>query len=312
MSSASIPHDAATETPSDLVRRVAQAKASFSRIRGTNPYQDAVVAAFDEVRLAHIDRDPGTSCGGAMLVAPFGTGKTEALVALARHAAKGAPEGTMPVLNVVMRAEGTPEAVPSAILAALGAPKPDAGRPSFRWDKAIREMKRRGVQLATFDEFNRAARRVTMSRPIATVIQERIMDAGVCPVAFVGSEEADIVLKGCPALLDRLDDGVSLDPFDWSVDEDQRTLVDFLDEIDGKIVAHRLLATESTLERHAERFVLASGGRMRVIMKVIRNALGEAVARNAEAIDLEDLAFGFARLPLADREARNPFEEKTS
>lgn len=312
MSSAPIPCDGAAETPSDLVRRVAQAKASFSRIRGTNPYQDAVVAAFDEVRLAHLDRDPGTPCGGAMLVAPYGTGKTEALMALARHAAAGSAEGTMPVLNVVMRSEGTPEAVPSAILAALGAPKPDAGRPSFRWDKAIREMRRRGVQLTTFDEFNRAARRVTMSRPIATVIQERIMDAGVCPVAFVGSEEADVVLKGCPALLDRLDDGVSLDPFDWISTEDQATLDEFLREIDAKIVGERLLDARSQLQRHAERLVLASGGRMRIIMKVIRNALGEAVARNAEAIVLEDLAVGFARLPLVDRESRNPFEESAS
>jgi hypothetical protein len=108
VNSASIPQTGASEKPSDLVWRVAQAKASFSRIRGTNPYQDAVVAAFDEVRLAHLDRDAGTPCGGAMLVAPYGTGKTEALMALARHAATGAPEGTMPVLNVVMRAEGTP------------------------------------------------------------------------------------------------------------------------------------------------------------------------------------------------------------
>ncbi|MEG8053133.1 hypothetical protein QP185_07550 [Sphingomonas aerolata] len=49
----------------------------------------------------------------------------------------------------------------------------------------------------------------------------KIMDAGVAPVAFVGSEDAGSVLAQVPELMERLDDDIDLSPLRWDTRGDR-------------------------------------------------------------------------------------------
>ncbi|MCJ2183320.1 TniB family NTP-binding protein [Novosphingobium sp. 1949] len=280
------------ETHSQRVERVATAKARFDAIRVDYTPQTTAVATLDEVRIAAIGRPPGAPCGGAMMVAPHGCGKTQAVEALRLRLEACAAQGDLPLLHVEIDHAGTTDSVPTSILRALGAARPEAGSEKVRWSRAIAEAERCGVQLFVFDEFNRANRRPTMSRAIATAIRQRIMDAGIAPVAFVGSEDAGDVLGSAPELMERLDDEIDLLPMRWKMKSERALFIDFVSELDTAMVKEGLMARLSGLasERVAEPLWKASEGRLRRIAKIVRHAMGAALHDGRESIHVDDLA----------------------
>ena len=290
---------------------ISQAKKAFDLIDLSYAYQDAAVDILDEVRLSYVGRRSGAPCGGAMIVAPMGCGKTRAVEDLERQvsAEGGHPPGARPVLLVNMPTEARTDDIPTAILTALGFPRPDLGRMELRWRKATKGMLEAGVQLVVFDEFNRANRRPTMSRPIATSIRERIMDEGIAPVAFVGSEEAGLVLKACPELAERLDERIPLQPLEWFEDADKEVLLDLLGQLDATMTSTDLFGSSNLKdEAVAEPLAAACGGRIRSLMKIVRSAMGLALERDARSIDWCDLEQATERFAVASGFiARNPF-----
>lgn len=301
------------ETWSEQTERVARAQARFDQIQVDYPPQTGVVAILDEVRLAARFRTPGAPCGGAMLVAPHGTGKTVAVKQLISHASQAATEGQVPVLYVEIATQGTSDSVPSSILHALKVARPDVGTERARWLRATAELQRAGVELVVFDEFNRASRRHTMSRAIATSIRERIMDAGIAPVAFVGSEDAGTVLWQVPELVERLEGDVTLAPLDWLVAGEREIFLSFVDDLDSAIAADGLLADKSDLanEATAQKLWLVTQGRIRRIAKLIRHAMTCALRDGRALIYHQDL-LDAAQIVCVDRKfyPRNPFCEE--
>jgi hypothetical protein len=290
---------------------IAQGRAAFDVIDLAYGPQDGAMEALDDVRLSYVGRRSGAPCGGAMLVAPIGCGKTRTVEMLAARveASCGLPSGSKPVLLVQTPTEGTTGSIPTALLRALGYPRPDLGRAELRWSKALRLMVDANVQLVVFDEFNRTHRNPTMSRPIATSIRERIMDSGVAPVAIVGSREADLVLKSCPELAQRLDDRIPLEPMAWYDDQDRGIFLELLRDldlamIDAGLVRSSNLAAEATAELLAE----ASSGTIRSLMKIVRSALGPCIARGGDRITHDDLGEATEAIAVASGFiASNPF-----
>lgn len=280
------------ETIAGAASRVGSAKAKFDAIRVDYPPQTAVVAALDEMRIAALDRPKHAPCGGAMLVAPHGCGKTESILALRRILEASAGDGCKPLLHVETAGTGTTDSLPTSILQALGAARPDVGTEKARWPRAIAEMQRCGVQIVVFDEFNRAARRPRMSRPIATAIREKIMDAGIAPVAFVGSEDAGSVLAQVPELMERLDDDIDLSPLRWDTQGDRALFLNFLTDLDRAMVEIGILACPTGLGDNgiARPLWEASAGRVRRICKIVRAAMATALHDGRSSIDENDLA----------------------
>ena len=280
------------ETVASAATRVGKAKARFDAIRVDYPPQTAVVAALDEMRISALGRPAHAPCGGAMLVAPHGCGKTESIVALRRLLEASSDEGCKPLLHVETAGAGTTDSLPTSILQALGAARPDVGTEKARWPRAIAEMQRCGVQIVVFDEFNRAARRPRMSRAIATAIREKVMDAGIAPVAFVGSEDAGSVLAQVPELMERLDDDIDLSPLRWDTMGDRALFVSFLADLDDAMVAAGILACLSDLTQQSIARPLweASAGRVRRICKIVRSAMAFALHDGRAFINRDDLA----------------------
>lgn len=282
------------EKPSERALRVAKGLALYDAIRVPYARQAALVEALDEVRLAGAFNTTGHH-DGLLLIAPFGTGKTVALEQLVAHANRNDEPGQRTVLLTEMDTDGTTGSVPTSILRSLGVRRPDIGRETVRWDRAIDELKEARTQLVIFDEINRASRREMASGPIATAIRERLMDAGVAPVAFVGSADAEVVFKKVPELVQRLVAPVSLDPLDYfDKDGNDRKLFEkFVGDLDRAIVAAGIVPCPAGLQEPAlaKPLAEATAGNLRAIVKVVREALKSVLRRHGERIERQDLEF---------------------
>lgn len=288
-----ITSDLGEETASEAARRVGSAKAIFDTIRVDYSPQISAIAALDEVRFAAKGRPPGAPCGGAMIVAPHGCGKTLAFKRFQDIAQAAAEDGQKPVVLVEISTAGTTESVATSFLQALGVARPDVGNEKARWLRVDQEARAKGVELFGIDEFNRAARRPRMSRPIATVIRERIMDSGLAPVAFIGSEDAGTVLAQVPELVERLDDDIDLSPLSWDRKGDRELFMRFVTDLDRAMVDAGVFGRPSGLgdDIIAKPLWEASSGRVRRICKIVRAAMAAALHDRRSMIERDDLAY---------------------
>lgn len=299
-------------TPSERALLVGTAQAKFDAIRVDFPPQTSAMAILDEVRIAALHRPPGAICGGAMIVAPHGAGKSEAVKGLSRVLERNADEGQTMLLHVEIDTAGTTDSVPTSILQALGAARPEAGSERARWPRAIAEIARKGVQLIVFDEFDLAARRPTMSGPIANIIRQKIMDAGLAPVAFVGSEKANSVLAQVPQLRERLDDSVDLSPMRWTSNGDQELFLSFAGDLDRAMVDAEIVDCEAGLRGEEIAYPLwrASEGSLRRICKIVRHAMSTALREDRRFIAHQDLMNAVDGYAIANGfGTHNPFDE---
>lgn len=279
------------EKASERARRIGEAKARFNSIVVDYPPMTAAIEAITVVREMQRAIPSDAASPMVLLNAPLGTGKSMTLKTAAAHAAAEAPEGHRPILVVQTPSAGTTDSIPSAILKALGAARPDVGKVEARWLRAVAEMRRCHVEVAAFDEFNRAARRPTMSRPIAMAIREHLVDEGVAAVAFVGTADAAVVLGQCEDILDRLEDEIDLSPLAWHEQEDRELLFAFLRDVDAELQGNGLLAASSGLgdEFTAKGLCEASKGRLRPLMGIIRGAMALSMRRDGASITADDL-----------------------
>jgi hypothetical protein len=301
----------AEESPRALMQRVGRFKGLYDAIRLDFPPITDAVGQIDCIRIAALERAPGAPCGGGFLVAPTGTGKTETLKMVEGILNAGAEAGRRPALRVNFSPSGTTDSLPQSILAAIGARRPDAGSEKTQWQRAVEEMRRAKVEILLLDEFNRAARRPTMTAAIAISIQEWIMDPGVCPVVICGSERASTVLKAAPAVHERLEDQIDLEPLDWLRSADKTLMRDFLGDLDAAIVELGLLPALSGLDEGdlPKLLCTASAGKLRAIVKTVRVSLGLALMRRSPAMTRIDIAEGVDRYCLRQRlVGKNPFD----
>lgn len=283
--------DTAHERPSERSRRVAEARAQYDEIFLPYPRQDELVAALDELRLTG-QLTKGRPQSGVRLIADTGSGKTEGAKRFRTYVEESEDYavGTKPVVIATVDGSGTTRSVPASILKALNEPRPEHGSEPILWMRAIDGLQRAETELLIIDEFNRAARRPTMSSAIATSLRD-LMDRGVVPLAFLATQEAKDVFRRNPDLSGRLDAPVTMEPLDWLVEEDRELFTDFLDGLDTGMVERGILRTASGLaEIDVARLLCeASNGNIRQLSRIVRTAMVSVVRRGDAAIILQDL-----------------------
>ena len=283
--------DSASSPVSDTIRRIGAAWAVIDEIRvGYGPQSDAVDGLHLALQCA-LSKQPGVACGAVTLIAPRGTGKSATYEQFVNEVKSETTDGRMLVLNVSMDTTGTVESVPTAILAALKDPRPDLGSPRLRWLKAVSKLEDAGVRLLMLDEFSRAARRPTLSGPIGHAICEKIMDAGVAAVAFAGEEDASLVFRRAPLLLERVDEELDLSPLDWLRPGDEKIWTDFLRDFDDEMKRRDLVAAQTGFgdPEFARLLCEASGGIVRRFVKIVRLAISDAMMRGDDVISRQDV-----------------------
>lgn len=299
------------ERPSDRSRRVAQARSKFREICLPYPRQDELVAALDELRLTG-QLTKGRPQGGVRLIAETGSGKTigaERFKSYAENAEEHAPR-SKPVVIATIDGSGTTRSIPASILKAMEIPRPEQGTEPILWMRAIDALHRSETQLLIIDEFNRAARRPTMSSAIATALRD-LMDRGVAPIAFLATEEARDLFKRNPDLAGRLDAPVTMNPLDWLVEEDREIFTDFLAGLDDEMVERGILRLSSNLAEPGLARLLceASSGNIRQISHIVETAMAAVVRRDDDAIYRDDLSMAVDEWSIPNQcLSYNPFE----
>ncbi|MGZ8284050.1 MAG: TniB family NTP-binding protein [Allosphingosinicella sp.] len=279
------------ERPSERSQRVAKARAAFETIELPYPRQDELVAALDELRLTGIEMK-GQSQSGVRLIAQTGSGKTRGAQRFQRYV-EGLGNhnpGDRPVVIATVDGSGTTRSVPTSILKALEEPRPTVGTEPILWMRATDALSQANTQLLVIDEFNRAARRPTMSAAITTSLRD-LMDAGVVPIAFLATEEARDIFARSPDLSGRLDAPVTMEPLDWLIEEDRDLFTAFLQGLDEGMVERQILELPSDLADPdlAPTLCEAANGNIRQICRIVRTAMVAVVRRQGLAITRADL-----------------------
>lgn len=302
------------ERPSDRLKRVVGARAAFRAISVSWAPQEDFMAAAEEVRLLALEA-PGEQQTAIQLISKIGTGKTRGakrfianLLAREEHA-----DGTIPAALARLDGTGTTASVPTAILRALGAPRPDHGTEELRWLRARSAIRERRTGLVFFDECNRLNRRPTVSPIIADNFRE-FLDEGLVGLAFLGTEEATKMFARCPALVDRLDAPVAMDPIDWLIDADRDAVTEFADRLDHAIVGAGLLTRRIGLKNPdvLQPLVEAGAGTLRRICGVIERAVCASIGDHTTRVTRADLADAVdAWLMPKGLLDHNPFSERS-
>ena len=124
---------------------------------------------------------------------------------------------------------------------------------------------------------NRAARRASIAAVIGADIMDMLLH-GEAAVAFLGTAEAKQVFNRVPALKDRLKSPVVMKALDWwdvQPGGERDILLDFLDEMDGAMVARGLIATKAGLNGRTTADMLwqVCRGRLRPLCQLLEEAV---------------------------------------
>jgi hypothetical protein len=291
-------------------QRVADMLARFRQIYVPFPRQTELHARCDYlIRLGQATR--GAPQLGMRVLAPSGSGKTTAALALKRLIeAKHAPSETfVPVVYIPLEHTATSKKLITAILDFFGDSYSAHGNELTLKKRAISCFQRFGTILLIIDEVQHLAAG-NSARLDVTDSLKRFLDDGIVPILFLGTEDATHLFTRNLQLNGRLLPPVDLQPLSSHYPADVALLTAFVHSLDRAIVDRGILPDLSDLK---EPWLLGclhevSDGVIGRIVRLISIALEIALRRSAEQIEILDLSLATERWAVPQGFARrNPF-----
>lgn len=284
------------ETPHEATTRVA---AGIARFKNKKPIKLPVLTRFikemDVLRQAGALLEPGVLQDGMCVCLPSGVGKsTAARMLQASVAARaGVPVSQSSVLLVELEVEES-ASVWSSILQPLGDPYYDVGYPRNLKKRALKLLRKRGIDLIIIDEFNHAVDR-GQAREIMNTIKG-ILNAGVAPVVVMGTDAEIERLPRNKAFERRMVAHSDFGPLNW--DAHEKDWRGFLQGLDRAIVELKILPSRSDLgsPELARALCGACGGVIGYAHWVVQDALDTVLKRGDTRIDRLELAVSVNRL----------------
>jgi thymidine kinase len=274
------------------IQRVADAMARYDAIVISTARHEAIRAHYLEV-LTRGRKNRGRRQLGGRTLGPSGSGKTTAAIAFAewyeslgRHAA-----GERPVLIVPLDRASTSKRLFSSILRVLGDGFYDRGTEETLQKRAYEALRRFRVRLVVIDEVQHLRFRST-ERNDTTDTLKRILDDGVAPVMFAGTDDAAEFLNSNKQLANRLLPPCDLPPLRRSDPQDRAIFKDYVAKLDAALVETELTGTSSGLtdKRVLSCLFEVSGGVLGRVSNLVRAALARALARSADRVQVCDLS----------------------
>jgi hypothetical protein len=193
-----------------------------------------------------------------------------------------------PVLKVTLQPDARPKGIAADLLLALGDPAWCSGTVQTLTNRAVKLLKRCGVELIVLDEFhhlfdNERARVMTKASQWLKVL---IVNTGI-PVVVAGMPEAAHVLSA-EHTERRFKERLTLRCFTWRTPEGRREFCGMLKRLDDTLP----LAEAAGLAgpELAGRLYLACRGIPDYLMTLLRGAATEVLERGSERLELADLA----------------------
>lgn len=250
----------------------------------------------DVLRLSNRDRAPGDPTEGMCVLLPPGVGKTTAakMLAVSAAARAGTTADHGPVFITRVDTEDS-ISLWNSILRDLGDPYWTVGYPKNLKARAIKLLKKRGVELIIIDEFNHCVDR-NQARLLMNTVKE-LLNAGIAPVVVMGTDDELEQLPRIPAFERRMIAAPTIGPLDWEDPYHKKNFIGFLQGLDVGITSQDILTRSSHLNRTnlAEALCLCCDGVIGYAHWVVRDALATVLRRDGDRIETFDLADAVTR-----------------
>jgi hypothetical protein len=295
----------------DVFGALAAANAAYNGIYVHNPMHNRVFGGLDELRLLGL-ATRGQGQMALRCIAPSGSGKTTTVVAYQRLMAKtlNLAESQIPVLIVPLEHGTTVRSLWTAVLRALGDTmiKRSDTEETLR-ARAYKALVHFGVQLLVLDEVQHLDYS-SNARTDPTDTLKRILDDGIIPLVFLGTEESSGMLKRNVQLANRMLPPCDIHRLDPQDQRDRQDFEGFLLRLDKAIVDRKLTREASNLAetRTAACLLEVSSGVIGRVVNLVRVAFGMSFRREAARIELCDLSTATENWAVAQGLApHNPF-----
>jgi len=237
---------------------------------------------------------------GARILGPSGSGKTTAIQTYIEqvNAAEKPDAATIPILYVPLQAAATPKRLFTDILTAMGDEYAIRGDEQTLRQRTYEYLRRAKVELIVIDEvqhlYHREGQKTAWN---VTEALKRMLDSGIAPMAFSGTDEALPIFRANRQLNNRLVEPCDLKPLDIHDPQDRKLFLGFCGYYDRALVKNGILPRESKLIEGNGLLCLheIAGGVMGVAANFIKAALAIALRRGAEFIETYDLSLATDR-----------------
>lgn len=283
---------AAPDRSLETIGRVAAAIAAYDGIHVETDRHDAIQSHYELVMACGFTTKGRPQLGGRVL-GPSGSGKTTAArffqAAVEERGLHAA--GEKPVLIVPLDRACTSRRLFSSILRELGDGFYEKGTEELLQKRSYEGLRRLGVKLLVIDETQHLKFRSTHRNDITDTLK-RVLDDALCPIMFIGTDDAVSLLNDNKQLANRLHPPCDLPPLDVREAADRRIFKDYVLGIDDGLVEAGLMSRISRLgeKRRLSCLMEISGGVLGRVSNLVRAALAEAVGRGAEIVEVCDLA----------------------
>lgn len=248
---------------------------------------------------------------GMRALGPSGSGKTAAVLDFARQFLAQNPRTStfVPIVYVVLERAATAKKLMMSILEYFGDPYSAHGNEQFLKKRVKSCFERFGTLLLIIDEVQHLNYR-SYERNDVTDSLKRLLDDGVVPIVFIGTEEAEDLFTRNIQLSGRLIAPCDLKKLDLQSKTDRSLLAGYVTMLDQTMVEKRILPELSNLNDPwvlTQLYVVANGvvGR---ISRLLCIALEIALRRGATRIERYDLALAVDRWAIPNGLTKqNPF-----
>lgn len=200
-----------------------------------------------------------------------------------------------------------------ATLSVLGDPAPGSGSTASMMLRAYNLLRRRGVRVLIFEEFqhlidrdNRARTRIANK---AADFVKSILNQGICGVVLSGMPEVEDILAVNPQLEARCMGMIRMRGLGFETSEERKLFRFCLHKFEGCLpLPGAFPLTDMDI---ATRLHVASGGLVGIVAHILACAVRVARREGQDSLSLDLLARTFERLPLARNHKVNPFVEQT-
>lgn len=170
-------------------------------------------------------------------------------------------------------------------------------------------MEARGVELLIIDEAQHLVRETNQNADVTDELK-RFLDAGIVPVVMAGNEESRELFVRNTQLASRLGVPLELSPVDARQGGQKSDFKTFCHDLDARMFACGCTRTLSgfTASAQISGLLRASGGHIGRVCRIVEAALEQASLRDADFVELYDLAFAVDSFAIPQRyTAVNPF-----
>lgn len=281
------------------------------------PYekQSAIMQRIEALRLSTTGIR-GVPLPGLRLSQVSQAGKTKAFERYksdlkARMLAEGRPENPHQVIYIGLKRRITVKMLYQRICKELGDNHPEVGNLEVLTQRAEEFLAARQVEFLIVDEVQHLANKRTDSADVTDELKS-FLDAGLVPVVLAGNEESKTFFEENDQLAARLGVPLELSPLDVTTKSEAVLFKTFCVRLDEALVEAGAVKRLSNFGAAAtvQALLRSSGGHVGRVCRVVGAALDHSARRDAEFVEVYDLAHAVRHLAIPSGWVRdNPFPD---